>query len=186
MFSGTRILGTVGASTAAQYFVGSTLQIENSGTELIVQGPAVIWISGDLEILKQAKIRILSTGRLEIFVTGDIRVGGITTSTAGFVNETNDPKRLALFSISTNPSRSFEYYTTLDFRGVLYSSAAKIEFKATAPEIYGAILANNSIVFSGSGMPKIHYDTALQHLPKGWFKGVATPFIITKLTEETP
>ena len=68
----------------------------------------------------------------------------------------------------------------------MYSAApasAKIGFQATNPQIYGAILANYNIEFNGSGTAQVHYDTALQYLPKDWFKGVTTPFIIVQLTE---
>jgi hypothetical protein len=67
----------------------------------------------------------------------------------------------------------------------MYSAApnAKIEFLAPNPIIYGAILANDDIVFDPGTNPQIHYDTALQYLPRGWFKGITTPFIIVQVTE---
>jgi hypothetical protein len=130
-------------------------------------------------------IQVSSTGRLEIFVGGDVRIGYDTFSTSGLINSTHEPKKLALYSTSLSPSRTFQYITTLRYDGVMYSAApnAKIDVAATNPAIYGAILANYNIEFTGSGTPQIHYDTALQYLPKGWFKGITTPFIIDQLAE---
>lgn len=164
-----------------------------NGKTVTIKGYVIVRVLGNLELFAGGKFVVYQppsptspdqTGRLEVYVGGDIKVGGTTSSTAGFVNDTDQPKRLALFSTSTSSGRTFQYSTTLPFCGVMYSAAtagAKVDFQATNPQIYGAILANYNVEFSGN--PKIHYDLALQYLPKGWFKGVTTPFIVETLTE---
>lgn len=189
IMSGTTIpVGTVGASVPTQYFIGSTLHIQGSTAELKVLGPVIIWVDGDLELWAGAKIHVTNTGRLEIFVTGDIWIGGLVTSSAQFLNETNEPKNLALYSTNLS-TRNFYYYSKEDFCGVMYSASnnSPITFTSTSPyparHIYGAILANYNIEFDSGANSQIHYDTALQYLPKGWFKGVTTPFILNQVTE---
>ena len=183
MMSGTLTLGTVGASTPTQYFVGTTLHLENASTKIIIQGPVVILISGDLKLLKEAAIHVLNTGRLEMFVSGNIQIGDAPGSTAMFLNDTNEPKNLALYSTNTG-SRTFIYNSTQKYCGVIYSASPNsiIEVQSS-PVIEGAIFAKYNIVFANGTNPTIHYDIALQYLPKGWFKGITTPFMLDQVSE---
>ncbi len=173
LVSGTITLGST-LGIPIQYYLGSTLQIQNPGTELVVQGPVVISVAGDLSLSSAARIHVLTGGRLEIFVTGNIAIG----DTAGFQNDTNDPKNLALYSTysSSTGSRIFLYNSAQDFCGVMYSAAPRfvVEFQ-TNSNLYGAVLANFNVVFDTGTTPQIHYDLALRKLPKNWFKGVTTP-----------
>ncbi len=178
----TLTIGTVGASTPTQYSV-SDLNITDAGTALIVQGPVVLKVNGYLQLYYAAKIQVLTTGRLELFVTGDVYVGGAAGSTARFQNDTNEPKNLALYSTSTG-SRTFVYYSTQDFCGVMYSASTttKIEIQSS-PKIFGAIVANSNVEFDAGTTPVIHYDSALRTLPRNWFKGVTTSFLVLQITE---
>jgi hypothetical protein len=182
--SGTITLGVVGATVPTQYYIGSTLQIQNAGTELVVQGPVVIWVAGNLLLWYAAKIHVLDTGRLEMVVAGnDIQIGGAAGSIAQFQNDTNDPKNLALYSTHPGP-RTFVYNSTQDFCGVMYSAAQRYEVRfQTSPNIYGAILANFNVIFDSGTTPQVHYDLALRKLPKNWFKAVTTPYMLLQITE---
>jgi hypothetical protein len=122
-----------------------------------------------------------------MFVSGDISIG--TTphgSTTWLKNLTNEPRNLAIYSTSTSSSRLFNYYNNHDFCGVLYSAStsAPIDFDtATTTTICGAILAHDDVTFASGTSPIFAYDTSLQNLPKGWFTGVSTPFIVVQITE---
>jgi len=180
------------AGSTPQIWDASSTDLTLNGTTVTIKGHVIIRVLGKLDLISGGKFLIykpaipgLDTGRLEIYVGGNIRIGDVTTSNAGFQNDTEEPKRLSLFSTSTSPSRTFQYYTTLPYCGVMYSAApdARIEFLATSPVIYGAIFAKNDIRFNAGTNPTIHYDIALQYLPKGWFKGITTPFMLDQVSE---
>lgn len=159
---------------------GTDLFLDNSKT-LIINGPVVLVVNEDFELKTNAKIQITATGRLELYVRDDV----VISDTAGFQNLTDEPKNLAFFCTNEYSNNfSFIYSSTSIFNGVLYSADTDQGMTFTvSPEIYGAISTGYTPSFDAGGYTKIHYDLALQYLPKGWFKGVTTPFMITQLTE---
>lgn len=154
------------------------------GKTLEVNGPVVLVVDEDFELRNGAQIKVNApNGRLEIYVRDDVKI----SDTAGFQNLTQEPKNLALFctsELSSNFSFNFNSSASISFNGVMYSADSDqgIVF-SVAPEIFGAIMTGYTPSFDAGGFTKIHYDTALQYLPKGWFKGVTTPFMITQVTE---
>ncbi|HET7535101.1 MAG TPA: hypothetical protein VFJ90_01505 [Candidatus Didemnitutus sp.] len=178
---GSLDLGTPGATSPTYYSVGSDLTIDNSAT-LRINGPVVLKVTGSFQIYRASTVQVVSTGKLELFVTGDVYIGGIHGSTAKFQNDTNEAKNLAIYSTSTSSFRKFIYYSTADFCGVMYSAAtgAKIEFDS-GPNFYGAIVANYNVEFDTS--VSFHYDTALRTLPANWFKGMTTSYLVQQITE---
>jgi len=60
-----------------------------------------------------------------------------------------------------------------------HANAGTLTFSNNATAIYGAVLSNNAISFTGTG-PAVHYDTDLR---TATFAAITTPFIINTLTE---
>ena len=152
-----------------------------SGTQILrIDGPVVIVVNEDFEMKNNSQIIVNATGRLELYVRDDVDIA----DSAAFLNLTNEPKNLALFCTSEYSSNfNFIYYTSASFNGVMYTSDPDQPMGfTTSPVFYGAILTGFTPNLSGPSLT-IHYDTALQYLPKNWFKGVTTPFIIVQVTE---
>jgi len=116
---------------------------------------------------------VTPAGSLQIFAARDITLGG-----AGIVNQTNDPRKVALFATSLS-GNTVSYNTTANFCGVIYSENSPIEIKQNAT-LTGALLSGQAVCFLGSATdPVLHYDTALR---RARFSNIATPYIITYLT----
>ena len=146
---------------------------------LVISSPTKLIIDGDLAIaqglLTTGKITITSTGSLELFVTGDLTIGG-----DGFDNQTNDPKKLAIYCTGGSTTDSVEYNTTRSFCGVIFCENKPIDIKQNAT-FSGALLSREFVRFSGSATaPVFHYDTALRQTR---FSAVATPYVLQQVTE---
>lgn len=187
---GTYTIGTPSGPTeywAASADEAGMYYASNGGNDLFltgsqilrINGPVVLVVQEDFQISGNAQIEITSTGRLEIYVRDDVYI----TSPIAFLNNTKEPKNLALFCTKEASSDiGFTFDTPQRFDGVIfYDDRSSTSITLNSPTIYGALLAVKNITFSG--VPTIHYDTALQYLPKSWFKGVTTPFMITQVTE---
>lgn len=141
---------------------------------LTVNRPMRIVVDGDLQINGVGKITIMPTGSLELFVTGDVSIDG-----NGFDNQTNDPKKLAIYCTDT-ATTAIIYRAAVPFCGVLYSENKPIDIESDGP-FYGALLSRNSITFGNSTtVPIFHYDTALRNVR---FAGIKTPYIIKQQKE---
>jgi hypothetical protein len=150
------------------------------GTTLNIDRPVRMVVNGNFSIgtgvLGPAKIVVRPPdGSLQIFVTGDVTIGG-----GGIVNQTNDPRKVAIFSTSSATADSITYTTATNFCGVIYSENKPIDVQANAT-FFGALLSGQYVRFSGGATnPQFHYDTALRQVR---FSGITTPYIITLLTE---
>lgn len=147
---------------------------------LTIDKPTKILVDGDLALTTgllgtKGKITITPTGSLELYVTGDVTIGG-----DGFDNQTNEPKKLAIYCTSTATSDTLEYTTTRSFCGVIFCEKKPIDIRQNAT-FYGALLSSQYVRFSNSATsPVFHYDTALRQVR---FGGVTTPYLLTRQTE---
>jgi hypothetical protein len=152
----------------------------NLGYTLYVDRAVRMVVNGNFSIgsglLGDAKIVVRPPdGALQIFVTGDVTIGG-----GGIVNQTNEPRRVAIYSTSSVTTDSIVYSSSADFCGVIYSENKPIDIQANAT-FSGALLSGQYVRFSaGATNPVFHYDSALRQVR---FSGIATPYIITLLTE---
>jgi hypothetical protein len=160
-----------------------------AGQTLTIDGPAKILVDGTFAISSTGELVVTVNGSLELFVRGNIAIGRTTPGdTGGFRNNTNLPRKLAVFVSGTTTNT---YSVTSSFTGVIFAdttATSAISFTATStptsPTIYGAILAYNNVDLGTatytSTNPTIHYDIALRDAT---FTGISTPFIINVLTQ---
>ena len=132
-------------------------------------------IDGNLTISGAGKITVNSNASLEIFVAGDVTIGG-----NGIQNLTHDPRKLTIFCTSGSTTDSVQYTSAADFYGAIYSENKPIDIRQNA-NFYGALLSGQYVRFSTNATaPNFHYDTSLRNTR---FSNIATPYIINQLTE---
>lgn len=152
---------------------------------LVIDRPVAIVVNGNFTLgqlfipllgsLFKGKVTITPTGSLQLFVTGDITIGA-----DGFDNQTNDPRKLAIFGTSSSSLNSLQYTTGEDFCGVIYCENKPIDIQSNVT-FHGALLSKQAVRFTGGATnPTFHYDTALR---KVRFTNVSTPYLIDQLTE---
>lgn len=170
-------LGTPGATTPSVYRIVGNLDRDSSSEIIRINGPVVIYVTGQLRLESQGRIIISSTGSLRILFGSQLWVGGSVPAST-IQNLTFDPKKCVLIGTSTgNTASSHFYWSTDPFYGVIYMPNAYVSTWTNVP-IYGAISAKN-IVFPNSG-GALHYDTSLRHAT---FGGVDQPYTVTSWRE---
>jgi hypothetical protein len=173
---------TIGPADTAVYSAptGFIMPTGLLGYTLNIARPVKMVVNGDFVIgsglLGPAKIVVQPPGgSLVVFVSGNVTIGG-----GGIVNQTNDPKNVALFCTSGSIVGSVQYTCAADFCGVVYSENLPIDIQQNAT-FYGALLTGQYVRFSaGATNPQFHYDAALRHVR---FSDVTTPYIVLLLTE---
>lgn len=142
---------------------------------LTIDRPIKLIVNGALNISGLGQITVTSTGSLELYVTGDVNISG-----NGMRNQTQDPKKLAIFCTSSSTSDALEYNTTADFCGVIYCENKPIDIRQNAT-FSGALLSRQYVRFSTNATaPVFHYDTALRQVR---FSQVSTPYLIKRVME---
>lgn len=165
--------------------VNSDLKVDGTALypDLTITRPIKLVVNGNLNITTgilgaRGQIVITSTGSLELFVNGDITIGA-----DGFDNQTNDPKKLAIYSTGTT-NTAIRYSSTESFCGVIYSEKKPITVSSNAA-FSGALLSRGTIQFTSNAtpptpIPTLHYDVALR---KTIFPSVKTPYLVSQVTE---
>jgi hypothetical protein len=157
------------------YKTSDDLNITDAGTSLTIDRPMKLVVNGNLNISGSGRITIEPTGSLELYVTGDVTIGG-----NGIRNQTNVPKKMALFCTSASTTDSLQYTTSENFCGVIFSENKPIDIRQNAT-FYGALLSRQYVRFSTNATaPVFHYDSALRNVR---FAQVSTPYIVKKVTE---
>jgi hypothetical protein len=143
------------------------LTVDNRAMKLI--------IDGNLNITGAGKIIVNANSSLEIFVAGNVTIGG-----NGIQNLTHDPKKVAIFCTSGSTTSAVQYTSSADFYGVIYSENKPIDIRQNAT-LYGALLSGQYVRFSASATaPILHYDLSLRRTR---FSNVSTPFLLGEVTE---
>jgi len=168
---GPLTLGTIGATKASNYYVGSDLLLD-TGDTLTIRGPVVLDIQGQLYIRNGGQIVITSTGSAEIHVSGRFSVGSSVVPANGIINQTNDPKKMLLVGTVTSSALPNRYSATSPYSGVIYlpDLTGTLDIQT---EIYGAVSAQN-VNFSTPAL--LHYDTALR---TATFHSLERPFLLS-------
>ncbi len=142
---------------------------------LTIDKPTKIIVDGNLNLTSAGKITVTSTGSLELYVTGDVAIGGL-----GLINQTNEPKKLAIFCTDTSTTDALEFTTAQNFCGVIFSENKPIDIRQNAT-FYGALLSRQYVRFSASATaPVFHYDSALRQTR---FSSVSTPYLLGQVTK---
>jgi hypothetical protein len=176
------ILGLVNAITSSLLSIDlfkvsgdmTILGIPLVSPNLTVDRPLSIIITGDLSITNSGKITITPSGSLQLFVAGDVTIGG-----NGIDNQTNDPSKCVIFATDGSTSDSLQYTSSSNFCGVIYCENKPIDIRQNAT-FYGALLSGQQVGFStGATAPIFHYDTALRTKR---FTQVTTPYVLSRIT----
>lgn len=142
---------------------------------MTIDRPLKLIVRGNFFTSSLGMIRVTATGSLQLYVEGDVTIGGL-----GLINETQDPKKLAIFCTAGPGGAGVTYTATEDFCGVIYCEQAPIEIKQNIT-IHGALLSRGAVRFTGSATaPVIHYDLALRQVR---FADVITPYLVQGVTE---
>ena len=175
------LVANVASTIGLNLFKTSDLWIDGSilKPSITVSRPMKIIVDGDLAIktgtlgLSTGRIRIATTGSLELYVSGDITIEG-----DGFENLTKDPKKLVIYSTNPAATATITLNTTADFHGVIFSENKPIDVRRDLT-IYGALLSRTYVRFTATN-PVFHYDTSLRQT---LFSGIKTPYVTRQVTE---
>ncbi len=159
---GAQVIGVPGATTPERYHLSEL----NLSGDLEVVGPVVMVVDNDIS-LGNHTIQITGDGSMELYVGGNVSVGGNPDS--GF-NNTNVPSKLIVYGTHPhkNDNESPDYTISLNgngaFTGVLYAPNADYRKNGggNAGESKGSVVAMD-ITFNGSPGP-FHFDEALEDL----------------------
>jgi hypothetical protein len=146
--------------------------IINPNPNITIDKPVQMIVDGNFTIEGDGVLTIKPTGSLQLFVTGDVTIGG-----KGIDNQTNDPKKLAIFCTSTSTD-TLEYTTNEDFCGVIFAEHKPIDIRQNAT-FYGALLSRRFVRFTATA-PVFHYDSSLRQTR---FSAVTTPYVLRQVTE---
>lgn len=148
----------------------------NHPTKIVVNGDFNLTTGGLPPLFTTTgKITIQAGGSLELYVSGDVTIGA-----GGFDNQTNDPKKLAIFCTGSSTTDAVEYNSASAFCGVIFSEHKPIDLRQNGPYL-GAMLSRQYVRFSGSATaPNFHYDTALR---TARFSAVSTPYVLKQVAE---
>ncbi len=131
------------------------LSISGNTTRTLAEG--TYWFSS-LSISGNG--RLVTTGAVKIYVTGNISISGNGVGTAG-----NLPTNLLVYG-TVDPTNAANHTTSVavtgngNFYGAIYAPQASITVSGNGA-VYGS-LTGNSVTFSGNG--GLHYDDALGNL----------------------
>jgi hypothetical protein len=181
-FDNTVNLGTAGAVTPMRYYYNTTMNIGTGGiydlATLNINGPVILYINGNLYLRAGGILKINESGSAEIHVDGAIRVESTAT---GFVNTTQDPKRLILISDITTTTTQY-LAAAGNFYGLIYApnttATLGLEIR-TGVIVHGAVSARE-VTFSTEA--NLHYDSTLRHAT---IAGVDQPYAIYQWRELT-
>lgn len=153
----------------------SILGIPLLSPSITIDRPIKLIVDGDLSISGAGQITVTATGSLELFVAGDVSIGG-----SGLLNQTREPRKLALFSYSSSTSDALEYTSASNFCGVIFCAHKPIDIRQNAT-FEGALLSRQFVRFSTNATsPVFHYDAALR---SARFSGVPAPYVIKQVTD---
>jgi hypothetical protein len=124
---------------------------------LIINGDVTLVIADQVQL--SGEISIANTGSLEVFVGGDVDIGG-----NGVVN-LNKPESFLIYSTSNELEDTIvRIRGNSVFSGAVYAPNSEIEVRGGA-EVFGA-LVGNSIEFTGN--VAFHYDEVLSSKSSSW------------------
>jgi len=148
--------GTIGTPTALSptYYSVSSFSNNNNDT-LVIDGPVVFVVEGDWT--SKGEIQITTRGSLELYISGDLDIGG-----NGTVNMTNIPEKLLVFGTNTVINgQTIKISGNGAIKAAVYAPNANLEMKGGGNQgtFMGAAVANQITM---TGNSNFHYDEALK------------------------
>lgn len=157
---GTTTIGTPG--TVYEEYHLTNYNVSNSDT-LVIDGPVRMVLDGSLTV--KGEIIITSNGSLELYVEGDIDVGG-----TGIVNQTNQPDDLVIFGTNTTPGASeFKLHGNGIMYAGVYAPFNEISLKGggNSGEMFGSVIGDTIHI---TGNYEFHYDETLKEYGGATYK----------------
>jgi hypothetical protein len=145
-----------GGAESYTYVLGSgNYQLNSFGGKVLVQGDAVLHVTGSISFAGDDSLEIAPGGSLQIFMSGS------TASFAGNAtwNESGSPLQLQYFGMPGNTSVSISGNGA--FSGTIYAPSADLSLNGGGKDNYDFNGASISKTVHMNGKVQFHYDEAL-------------------------
>ena len=130
----------------------SSLSVAGNGM-LTLSGAIRLYVTGNLSVTGNGKIII--NDNAVIYLDGTANIAG-----NGFINSTNAPSNLLLFSSYAGASDGVTISGNGDFYGAIYAPDTEIKIAGNG-DTYGSVIGGS---FTVTGNGNIHYDESLNDL----------------------
>ncbi len=151
--SGVITIGTGALPGTPEEYHLESLELSD-GNSLVIDGPIVLVIDGQLKTNDLTEIRVNSNASASaaLYVGGETEIKG-----AGFVNDSLDPSKFVFYSTSTLTSNKIKIEGSADMHIAIYAPKSLLEIGGSS-EYFGSIVGN---IISMSGDNDFHYDEQL-------------------------
>jgi hypothetical protein len=139
----------------------STLNL-SSKQALIVQGNAILYVTGDVSLSGQSYIYIQPGAKLQLYVGGQTSIAG-----SGVSNPSGSAKAFQYFGLPTNTSVKFSGNGS--FSGVIYAPAADLTMSGGGSGIIDFVGASTTATVTMSGGFNFHYDESLANTTDAFY-----------------
>ena len=146
---------TVGAESYTYVLGNGNYLLNNFGGKVLVQGDAILHVTGSISFAGDDSLEIAPGGSLQIFMSGS------TASFAGNAtwNENGSPLQLQYFGLPGNTSVSISGNGA--FSGTIYAPSADLSLNGGGKDNYDFTGASISKTVRMNGKVQFHYDEAL-------------------------
>ena len=148
----------------------------DNGKILTVDGPAILYVTGDVTFDASAEVRIVDVNTnpnasLVMYLGGDLEV----QNNCAINNLTKDETKLKIYGLDS--CQSIDIRNNCNFYGAIYAPNAVITMKNSG-DVYGAVIAGS---FEQENSADFHYDAALRDVS---INDELVRFIIKRWSEE--
>jgi hypothetical protein len=153
------LLASIGGTNYMYALGDGTYQMSSltmaSKQAMIIQGKAILYVTGDVNLSGQSYIYIAPGASLDLYVGGaNASIGG-----DGVVNPSAQAKSFKYFGMPTNKTVSFSGNGT--FVGVIYAPHADLTMSGGGSTVIDFVGASTTATVTMSGSYNFHYDESL-------------------------
>jgi hypothetical protein len=157
LISGTNYTYALGDGT----YQMSTLNMSSSKA-MLVQGNAILYVTGDVSLTGQSYIYIAPGASLRLYVAGDTSIAG-----SGVLNPSGQAKSFQYFGLPSNHSVKFSGNSA--FAGVIYAPAADLTMSGGGSTVIDFVGASTTSTVTMSGSFNFHYDESLANTTDAFY-----------------
>ena len=129
---------------------------------MIVQGNAILYVTGDVNMSGQSYIYIQPGATLQLYVGGQTTIAG-----TGVSNPSGKAKAFQYFGLPTNKTVSFTGNST--FVGVIYAPAADLTMSGGGSTVIDFVGASTTSTVNMTGSYNFHYDESLANTTDAFY-----------------